>query len=187
MIGTQMVAQRIDFENVTLVGVLSARDRPYTAMITAATSAHSTCLHRSWGVRGAGATAARRLIQTHVPKNRHTCTLPPRRITKAFLKRKFVSEGPCYPPFADLCKSALWAKKEDTVRAAAEHFSALLAETFRQDYPNLPLRLLRASAASVSRMGGKYRYKIIMKYKNSKAFRDAIAMLLSVFSSDKRF
>ena len=73
------------------------------------------------------------------------------------------------------------------MRAAAEHFSALLAETFRRDYPNLPLRLLRASAASVSRMGGKYRYKIIMKYKNSKAFRDAIASLLGVFSSDKRF
>lgn len=92
-----------------------------------------------------------------------------------------------YPPFADLLQIGFVGEKEDTVRAAAEHFSALLAETFRRDYPNLPLRLLRASAASVSRMGGKYRYKIIMKYKNSKAFRDAIAMLLSAFSSDKRF
>ena len=36
-------------------------------------------------------------------------------------------------------------------------------------------------------MGGKYRYKIIMKYKNTRQFRDIIAAQLVGFAADKRF
>ena len=92
-----------------------------------------------------------------------------------------------YPPFSDILQIGFVGEKEEHVRAAAECFSARLRETFSRDYPALPLRLLRASAASVSRMGGKYRYKIVMKYKNTRQFRDIIAALLADFAADKRF
>ena len=92
-----------------------------------------------------------------------------------------------YPPFSDILQIGFVGEKEPVVREAAEFFSMRLRETFSREHPDLPLRLLRPSAASVSRMGGKYRYKIVMKYKNSKAFRDVISSLLVTFASEKRF
>ena len=186
MIGTQMVAKGLDFENVTLVGVLSADQSLYSDDYRSNERTFDL-LTQVVGRAGRGRYRGTALIQTHVPENPYLHLAAAQDYESFFETEIRFRRAMLYPPFADLLQIGFVGEKEDTVRAAAEHFSALLAETFRRDYPNLPLRLLRASAASVSRMGGKYRYKIIMKYKNSKAFRDAIAMLLSVFSSDKRF
>ena len=186
MIGTQMVAKGLDFENVTLVGVLSADQSLYSDDYRSNERTFDL-LTQVVGRAGRGRYRGTALIQTHVPENPYLHLAAAQDYESFFETEIRFRRAMLYPPFADLLQIGFVGEKEDTVRAAAEHFSALLAETFRRDYPNLPLRLLRASAASVSRMGGKYRYKIIMKYKNSKAFRDAIAMLLSAFSSDKRF
>ena len=186
MIGTQMVAKGLDFENVTLVGVLSADQSLYSDDYRSNERTFDL-LTQVVGRAGRGRYRGTALIQTHVPENPYLHLAAAQDYESFFETEIRFRRAMLYPPFADLLQIGFVGEKEDTVRAAAEYFSALLAETFRRDYPNLPLRLLRASAASVSRMGGKYRYKIIMKYKNSKAFRDAIAMLLSVFSSDKRF
>ena len=186
MIGTQMVAKGLDFENVTLVGVLSADQSLYSDDYRSNERTFDL-LTQVVGRAGRGRYRGMALIQTHVPENPYLHLAAAQAYESFFETEIRFRRAMLYPPFADLLQIGFVGEKEDTVRAAAEHFSALLAETFRRDYPNLPLRLLRASAASVSRMGGKYRYKIIMKYKNSKAFRDAIAMLLSAFSSDKRF
>ena len=186
MIGTQMVAKGLDFENVTLVGVLSADQSLYSDDYRSNERTFDL-LTQVVGRAGRGRYRGMALIQTHVPENPYLHLAAAQDYESFFETEIRFRRAMLYPPFADLLQIGFVGEKEDTVRAAAEHFSALLAETFRRDYPNLPLRLLRASAASVSRMGGKYRYKIIMKYKNSKAFRDAIAMLLSAFSSDKRF
>ena len=186
MIGTQMVAKGLDFENVTLVGVLSADQSLYSDDYRSNERTFDL-LTQVVGRAGRGRYRGTALIQTHVPENPYLHLAAAQDYESFFETEIRFRRAMLYPPFADLLQIGFVGEKEDTVRAAAEHFSALLAETFRRDYPNLPLRLLRASAASVSRMGGKYRYKIIMKYKNSKAFRDAIASLLGVFSSDKRF
>ena len=186
MIGTQMVAKGLDFENVTLVGVLSADQSLYSDDYRSNERTFDL-LTQVVGRAGRGRYRGMALIQTHVPENPYLHLAAAQDYESFFETEIRFRRAMLYPPFADLLQIGFVGEKEDTVRAAAEHFSALLAETFRRDYPNLPLRLLRASAASVSRMGGKYRYKIIMKYKNSKVFRDAIAMLLSAFSSDKRF
>ena len=186
MIGTQMVAKGLDFENVTLVGVLSADQSLYSDDYRSNERTFDL-LTQVVGRAGRGRYRGMALIQTHVPENPYLHLAAAQDYESFFETEIRFRRAMLYPPFADLLQIGFVGEKEDTVRAAAEYFSALLAETFRRDYPNLPLRLLRASAASVSRMGGKYRYKIIMKYKNSKAFRDAIAMLLSTFSSDKRF
>ena len=186
MIGTQMVAKGLDFENVTLVGVLSADQSLYSDDYRSNERTFDL-LTQVVGRAGRGRYRGMALIQTHVPENPYLHLAAAQDYESFFETEIRFRRAMLYPPFADLLQIGFVGEKEDTVRAAAEHFSALLAETFRRDYPNLPLRLLRASAASVSRMGGKYRYKIIMKYKNSKAFRDAIASLLGVFSSDKRF
>lgn len=186
MVGTQMVAKGLDFENVTLVGVLSADQSLYSDDYRSNERTFDL-LTQVVGRAGRGRFRGTALIQTHVPENPYLHLAAEQDYAHFFETEIRFRRAMLYPPFSDILQIGFVGEKEETVRLAAETFSVNLRETFSRDYPNLPIRLLRASAASVSRMGGKYRYKIIMKYKNTKQFRDIIASLLTAFAADKRF
>lgn len=186
MVGTQMVAKGLDFENVTLVGVLSADQSLYSDDYRSNERTFDL-LTQVVGRAGRGRYRGVALIQTHVPENPYLRLAAQQDYERFFETEIRFRRAMLYPPFSDILQIGFVGEKEETVHSAAEFFSARLRETFSRDYPTLPLRILRASAASVSRMGGKYRYKIIMKYKNTKQFRDVIASLLIAFAADKRF
>lgn len=186
MVGTQMVAKGLDFENVTLVGVLSADQSLYSDDYRSNERTFDL-LTQVVGRAGRGRFRGTALIQTHVPENPYLHLAARQDYARFFETEIRFRRAMLYPPFSDILQIGFVGEKEETVRLAAEEFSARLCETFSRDYPTLPIRLLRASAASVSRMGGKYRYKIIMKYKNTKQFREIIASLIISFSADKRF
>lgn len=186
MVGTQMVAKGLDFENVTLVGVLSADQSLYSDDYRSNERTFDL-LTQVVGRAGRGRFRGTALIQTHVPENPYLHLAARQDYARFFETEIRFRRAMLYPPFSDILQIGFVGEKEETVRLAAEEFSARLCETFSRNYPTLPIRLLRASAASVSRMGGKYRYKIIMKYKNTKQFREIIASLIIAFSADKRF
>lgn len=186
MVGTQMVAKGLDFENVTLVGVLSADQSLYSDDYRSNERTFDL-LTQVVGRAGRGRFRGTALIQTHVPENPYLHLAARQDYARFFETEIRFRRAMLYPPFSDILQIGFVGEKEETVRLAAEEFSAKLCETFSRNYPTLPIRLLRASAASVSRMGGKYRYKIIMKYKNTKQFREIIASLIIAFSADKRF
>ncbi|MBQ2668372.1 MAG: primosomal protein N', partial [Clostridia bacterium] len=186
MVGTQMVAKGLDFENVTLVGVLSADQSLYSDDYRSNERTFDL-LTQVVGRAGRGRFRGTALIQTHVPENPYLHLAAAQDYARFFDSEIRFRRAMLYPPFSDILQIGFVGEKETTVCEAAEFFSAKLRETFSREHPNLPLRLLRPSAASVSRMGGKYRYKIIMKYKNSREFREVIEALLAAFSAEKRF
>ena len=49
------------------------------------------------------------------------------------------------------------------------------------------MRVLRPSPAAIARVSGKYRYKLIIKCRNSPKFREMIARLLTEFAGIKDF
>lgn len=186
MIGTQMVAKGLDFENVTLVGVLSADQSLYSDDYRSNERTFDL-LTQVVGRAGRGRFRGMALIQTHVPENTYLHLAAEQDYPRFFDTEIRFRRAMLYPPFSDILQIGFVGEKEPLVRDAAEFFSQRLRETFHREYPDLPLRLLRASAASVSRVGGKYRYKIIIKYKNSKVFREVISSLLIAFSTEKKF
>ena len=186
MLGTQMVAKGLDFENVTLVGVLSADQSLYSDDYRSNERTFDL-LTQVVGRAGRGRFRGTALIQTHVPENPYLHLAARQDYEKFFETEIRFRRAMLYPPFSDILQIGFVGEKETKVREAAEFFSQRLRETFQREHPELPMRLLRPSAASVSRMGGKYRYKIIMKYKNTKAFRAVIASLLTAFSAEKQF
>ena len=56
----------------------------------------------------------------------------------------------------------------------------------KSKYCNLPVRLLGPAAAGVLKVDNKYRYKIIIKYKNSRDFRNMVSDLLLEFGDKKK-
>ena len=181
-----MVAKGLDFENVTLVGVLSADQSLYSDDYRSNERTFDL-LTQVVGRAGRGRFRGMALIQTHVPENTYLHLAAEQDYPRFFDTEIRFRRAMLYPPFSDILQIGFVGEKEPLVRDAAEFFSQRLRETFHREYPDLPLRLLRASAASVSRVGGKYRYKIIIKYKNSKVFREVISSLLIAFSTEKKF
>ena len=62
----------------------------------------------------------------------------------------------------------------------------MLIDKAKKEYPSIPLRILGYSPATVSRMNNKYRYKCVMKFRNSKIFREMMAKLLIEYGRNKK-
>ena len=91
-----------------------------------------------------------------------------------------------YPPFCTICAIGFSGPLESQVIGAAKSFLADLKETAKAHYPQLPLRVLGPTANMIVKVSGKYRYKILIKCKNTADFRRMIAELLARAGKDPK-
>ena len=186
MIGTQMVAKGLDFERVTLVGVLLADQMLYSDDFRSYERAFSL-LTQVVGRSGRGEFSGRAIIQTMTPEN-PVIAMAARQDYQEFYKNEIaVRRAMLYPPFSDICMVGFVGIYEETVRSMALCFVQKLRERAQSDYPGLPLRVLGPSPAAVNRIKGKYRYRIIIKCRNSAAFRELLSLLLRDIGQLRQF
>ncbi|MBR5539818.1 MAG: primosomal protein N' [Clostridia bacterium] len=182
MIGTQMVAKGLDFPNVSLVGVLSADQALYAEDYRSFETAFSL-LTQVIGRAGRRDTPGKAIIQTTVPEH-YVIDLASKQDYPAFYEVEIAARKLMkYPPFADIGMFGFVGVDEKTVKAAAVCFLEQLRRTVAQpDHAGLPLIALDPTPASVARVAGKYRYKLIVKFHNNSRTRALIAQLLTQFS-----
>lgn len=186
MVGTQMVAKGLNFENVTLVGVLSADQALY--------SDDYRCYERTFdlltqvvGRAGRGKYKGTAIIQTYVPENPYL-ELSAKQDYEGFYNREIeFRKALLYPPFADIVVIGFVGGKDTLVRQGANYFMIRMGELAHTEYSNLPLRILKVAPAAISKVNNKYRYKIIVKCKNTAKFREMLSKLLMEFSSNKEY
>ncbi len=186
MVGTQMVAKGLDFENVTLVGVLSADQTLYSDDFRSNERTFDL-LTQVVGRAGRGILPGRAVIQTFVPEN-PVLHLAAKQDYFSFAKRELAyRKALMYPPFVDLLVIGFIGGEDKLTRLAAERFLYELGKLVESEYQQLPMRVLRPSPAAIARVSGKYRYKLIIKCRNSPKFREMIARLLTEFAGIKDF
>lgn len=186
MVGTQMVAKGLDFENVTLVGVISADQMLYSDDFRSNERTFDL-LTQVVGRAGRGAHSGKAMIQTYVPGN-HYLHLAKNQDYFGFYRREIAfRKALLYPPFADILVIGFVGEVEKRVRAAALAFTEHLKELARSEYPDMPLRILKATPANVAMMSGKYRYRMLVKCRNSRDFREMIHKLLVSFAKEKEY
>ena len=134
------------------------------------------------GRRNAGGKA---IIQTTVPEH-YVIQLAAKQDYESFFAAECDARRMMkYPPFADLCMFGFTGTDEAAVREGAHRFMRLLKETVsREDYAHVPLIALDPVPASIAKVAGKYRYKLLVKAKNNAATRSLIASLITAFSTD---
>ena len=86
-----------------------------------------------------------------------------------------------YPPFADLCQFGFVGREESAVREAAYACLKKLHELVTGPYAGVPVIALDPMPAAVTRVAGKYRYKLLIKTVNSARLRRMLAELLTDF------
>ena len=178
MLGTQMVAKGLDFENVTLVGVLSADSLLHTDDFRSYERTFSL-LTQVVGRSGRGEQKGRALIQTFEPEN-PVIEMAAQQDYKRFYDSEIgLRRMMLYPPFSDICVVGFVSGSREKAQAAAQYFESSLASLAAKDYPGLPLRVIGPAPAAVARVSGRYRFRLIIKFKNSRRFREMLSLLLS--------
>ena len=183
MIGTQMVAKGLNFERVTLVGVLLADQTLYSDDFRSYERAFSL-LTQVVGRSGRGGSKGRAIIQTMTPENPVIDMAAQQDYRKFYANEIILRKAMLYPPFADICMVGFVGDDDDkTARAAADFMESLKFHTLRE-FGDIPIRALGPSPASVKKVSGRYRYKLILKCRNNARFRELMHLLLCEFGQD---
>ena len=80
-----------------------------------------------------------------------------------------------YPPYSDICIVGFVDKTEANAVSASRKFFKILKDIASKKYSDLPLRILPPNPEVIKKVSSKYRYKIIIKCKNTGEFRRMIS------------
>ncbi len=186
LVGTQMVAKGLDFPNVTLVGVLNTDHVLYAEGFRSYERAFSL-LTQVVGRSGRGREKGMAVIQSYTPDNL-IISMAARQDYEAFYNTEIkIREMMLYPPFADICMVGFAGQDQAVTMKAAGAFLKLFSKIAAESYPGLPLRILGPSPASVVKVSNKYRYKLIIKCKNNKTFRELLSRVLRDFGGMREY
>lgn len=185
MIGTQMVAKGLDFERVTLVGVLMADLDLYSDDFRSMERGFSL-LTQVVGRSGRGSSAGRAIIQTLKPDNPVIPLAAEQNYDKFFESEIKIRKAMLYPPYADICLVGFIGMAEAQVKGSAYKFFEMLKDKATGEYNDVPLRVLGPSAASIGKVNKKFRYKIILKCRNNPRFRALMSEMLTAFGADRQ-
>ena len=89
-----------------------------------------------------------------------------------------------YPPYADLFMFGFTGLQEQRVRQASRRMLELLRAQATGEHADLPLIALDPTPAAVVRVAGKYRYKMLVTARNTKAMRDMVRQLMHTLHAD---
>ena len=186
MVGTQMVAKGLDFGNVTLVGVLSADLMLFSDDFRSNERAFDL-LTQVVGRAGRRKEKGEALIQTYCPENEYLALAANQDYDGFYQTESTFRKALLYPPFVDLCIVGFTGANERKVKQAATSFLGMLGVLAKKQYAQLPMRVLQPAPAAVAKISEKYRYKILIKCKNTTKFREMISLLLKQFAADKTY
>ena len=183
MVGTQMVAKGLDFEDVTLVGVLGIDSLLFAQGFRAYETVFSL-VTQVVGRSGRASSPGRAIIQTTDPGN-PVLNLAAAQDYDAFFAQEIeYRKLGLYPPFCSLCIVSFAGKKEGEVAAAAARFAALLGQEAAK-HPDIPLRVLGPTPGSILIINEVYRYKLTVKCRNDKHFRALLRQVLGLYEQEK--
>ena len=176
MVGTQMVAKG-------LVGVLGIDSLLFAQGFRAYETVFSL-VTQVVGRSGRAKDPGFAIIQTTDPDN-PVLNLAAAQDYDAFFEQEIAYRKlGLYPPFCGLCVVGFAGPKESEVARASARFAALLGRQAAKQ-PDLPLRVLGPTPGSIEKINDSYRYKLTVKCRNDRRFRDLIRETLTLYEQEK--
>lgn len=182
LLGTQMVAKGLDFENVTLVGVLSADMSLYVDHYRAAERSFSL-LTQVVGRAGRGEKAGRAVIQTYTPANEvieAAAAQDYERFYDSEIRLRRVRQD---PPFGDLLVTTVTGMDESAVRRAVTDIGeSLRAAAGTEPYGERIFEVLGPAPAPVVKVNNRYRYRLTVVGRNDAVLRRLLSSFMKEFA-----
>ncbi|MGN0654743.1 MAG: primosomal protein N' [Oscillospiraceae bacterium] len=186
MIGTQMIAKGLDFPNVTLVGVISVDKALFSGDFRGYERTFSL-ITQVVGRGGRGEKSGRAILQTFVPDH-YVLNLAANQDYEGFYSQEIaVRKALIYPPYCDICVVGFSSLIEKDAENAALIFEGEMKKQLGDIPHDFPMRVLGPSRAVLGKINGKYRYKIVIKTKNTESFRKYIGSVYARMFEYKNF
>lgn len=186
MLGTQMVAKGLNFENVTVVGVINA-DQQLNNDDFRSEERTFDLLTQVVGRSGRGAFKGVAVIQTLTPEN-HIIQFAQRQDFESFYDNEIViRKALIYPPYCDMCVITFSSENEVKALNCSREFLSELENKIKIDYKDIKVIILGPMPPRISKISNKYRYRIIIKCKNTNKFRLMISELLVRFGKNSTY
>ena len=175
LLGTQMIAKGLDFEDVTLVGVINA-DTMLKLPDYRASERTFDLVEQVAGRAGRAELPGRVLVQTY------EADAPAIRAAAAYDRALFLrDELPKrrllgYPPYVRMANVLVWSKDEPAVRRVAAELQAALEEAVR-DFGGDGWSVLPATPCVLAKLRSTYRWHIVVKCPADADLSDALLPL----------
>lgn len=177
LIGTQMVTKGLDMENVTLVGILNADMMLFSEDYKCSETAFST-LTQVIGRAGRADKPGEAVIQTFNPENTIIKLAAVQDYKNFYDTEISFRKMMIYPPYCDLCQFIVSGSSQEKTAKGAQTLCEYLKNEFVTNniknvilYPSLPSALFKVS--------NKFRYRILLKCRNSAELRALIKAAVS--------
>ncbi|MFD2171451.1 primosomal protein N' [Tumebacillus lipolyticus] len=170
LLGTQMIAKGLDFPNVTLVGVISADTSLFVPDFRAAERTFQL-LTQVAGRAGRHQLPGEVIVQSYNPQHYAVQFAKQQDYDRFFQHEIRVRYGVHNPPFCELTAFTSVNVNEDESLRIARKLEERLRNAFggRED-----VTLLGTSPAPLSRLQGKYRFNVVLKYGRFKQVAEQI-------------
>lgn len=183
MVGTQMVTKGLNFENVTLIGVISADQSLYCGDYRASERTFSL-ITQVIGRSGRGSKPGRAVIQTFTPQN-ETIRLAAAQDYDGFYKTELgMRRLQNTPPFSDIIAITASGADESAVVKCCRDISRVIKASCAGE-PDVTV--LGPAPLPIVRVNNRYRYRINVCCKADKHIRSMISDVLIRCSSSGKY
>lgn len=184
LVGTQMVAKGLDFDDVTLVGVVNADNSLYDESYTAGERSFDL-ITQVIGRAGRRNSRGCAVIQTINPFNEILQYAANQDYESFFNNEIEMRRLMIYPPFCDIFSVTFSSENENTAAMCAKRFFDLTVKYNLKQYSDLKIVVLGPTQAKISKINNTYRYRLAIKCKNNAKIRQMITNILKDIHKQK--
>lgn len=185
LLGTQMIAKGLDFPDVTLVGVLAAdlslhiddyRSRERTFQL----------LTQVCGRSGRGASSGKAIIQTYCPEDETIGFVKNQDYPGFYESELALRRMLSLPPFAQFVLIQITADDAQAGQTTLEKWQKALEIVIKRgEISNKNCQVMASGESPISRIGGKYRFRILIKTQELTKTTEVLHRLYQAFLKKK--
>ncbi len=174
LVGTQMISKGLNFENVSLVGIINP-DASLSIPDFRSSERTYELLSQTAGRVGRFNLPGKVIIQTYNPTNYVYESVIKNDFDSFFNYEMNIRKTLSYPPYYYICDILVTSSDFNTASMGANKVKKYLDSVLKDDYI-----ILGPSVSSIVKLNNKYRFNIMIKYKKSDKLYEALNVINNI-------
>jgi primosomal protein N' (replication factor Y) len=178
LIGTQMISKGLNFPNVSLASAVSIDSALYMDDFRAGERTFSL-ITQLVGRAGRSENRGKAILQTYNPEN-ETLRLAATQDYESFFESEIqLRKAVVFPPFCSMAVFVISSPDEKDCEAFARRFDTMLLSLYDKSYKDIKIIKFGPFRNGIYKIMGKFRQRIILKYKDNARSREFLSTLLA--------
>jgi len=176
LIGTQMISKGLDFPNVALAGAISVDSSLYMDDFRAGERTFAL-VTQLVGRAGRAGGKGKAVLQTYNPDNEILHLAATQDYESFFESEICLRKAVVFPPFCSMAVFGVSSQSEEDCERFAQRFDTMLLSLYDKSYTDIKIIKFGPFKNGIYKIMGKYRQRIIIKYKDNARTREFLSKL----------